>query len=297
MATTTPYVLGTGDDELARLGLQHQLWSDAAHAAWRTARIGPGQTWLDVGCGPGYAAFDLAQFVTGSGRVVAIDESAAFIGFAQEQARVRGLSNLTFAMSDAMNLASCPAVKAHDRAVSAGFGSSLHGPYGGFDGAYIRWVLCFLSQPELVLRELAKVTKQGGCVVVQDYFNYTAMTMAPRSAAFAKAVAATAATWRERGGDPDVMGRLPALLAGAGFAVRHLAVHARIARGSASGPPDSMFHWMASWWRIYAPKLVELGTLGAGDCAELLADIARAEQSDTEFVACPTVYEIVAERV
>ena len=34
MAQQTPYVLGTGDDELQRLGLQHRLWSDALQLAW-----------------------------------------------------------------------------------------------------------------------------------------------------------------------------------------------------------------------------------------------------------------------
>ncbi|MFY9341712.1 MAG: methyltransferase domain-containing protein, partial [Planctomycetota bacterium] len=70
------YVLGTGADELSRLGLQHRLWSDAAHQAWQRACIRPGQRVLDVGCGPGYAAFDLAQIVTAVGAVVGVDESA-----------------------------------------------------------------------------------------------------------------------------------------------------------------------------------------------------------------------------
>jgi len=297
MATPAPYVLGTGDDELARLGLQHQLWSDAAHTAWRLARIGPGQSWLDVGCGPGYASFDLAQFVTSSGHVVAVDESKPFIEFAREQARVRGQSNLTLAVADVTRLSECPEVHAHNLAASAGFGSSLHSEYGGFDGAYIRWVLCFLKHPESVLRDLAKLTKKGGHVVIHDYFNYTSMTMAPRRKAFSKAVAATAESWRERGGDPDVMARVPAMLADAGFSVRHLNIHARLARGSSTAQPDSMYHWMANWWRTYAPKLVGMGKLTQADCDELLADVDQVERSDTDFVACPTVYEIVAERV
>ena len=297
MATSAPYVLGTGDDELARLGLQHQLWSDAAHAAWRLARIGPKQSWLDVGCGPGYASFDLAHFVAHTGHVVAVDESIPFIDFARDQSRLRGQSNLTFAVADVTRLTECHEVQAHNLAVSAGFGSGLHSQYGGFDGAYIRWVLCFLKRPELVLRELAKLIKQGGQLVIHDYFNYTSMTMAPRRSAFDKAVAATAESWRERGGDPDIMAHIPTMLATAGFTVRHLNIHARIARGSSTGQPDSMYHWMANWWRTYAPKLVTMGRLTQADCDELLADIAQVERSDTDFVVCPTVYEIVAERV
>ncbi|MEQ1634790.1 MAG: SAM-dependent methyltransferase, partial [Planctomycetota bacterium] len=63
------YVLGTGSDELTRLSQQHRLWSNTAHEAWLAARIAPGHRVLDVGCGPGYAAFDLASLVTARGAV------------------------------------------------------------------------------------------------------------------------------------------------------------------------------------------------------------------------------------
>ena len=92
--TGKPYVLGTGEDELARLGLQHRLWADAAHVAWKKAGIYGGQRVLDVGCGPGYAAFDLAQLVTPRGRVIGIDESPNFIEHLNAQAAARGLTQL-----------------------------------------------------------------------------------------------------------------------------------------------------------------------------------------------------------
>jgi len=79
---SSEYILGTGADELDRLALQARLWSDAAHNLWRMARIQPGSHVLDVGCGPGYAAFDLAQLVTRRGRVIGLDESANFVAYA-----------------------------------------------------------------------------------------------------------------------------------------------------------------------------------------------------------------------
>ena len=38
----TDYVLGTHDDEIARLGLQHRVWRDAVTAAWQRAGITEG---------------------------------------------------------------------------------------------------------------------------------------------------------------------------------------------------------------------------------------------------------------
>ncbi len=40
--TRNEYVLGTDEAELTRLGLQHRLWGDAAHALWRRGGIVPG---------------------------------------------------------------------------------------------------------------------------------------------------------------------------------------------------------------------------------------------------------------
>src|SRR4029077_1636950 len=61
MTAELEYVLGTADAEIRRLGMQHAVWrSDATHA-WRVAGFRPGSTIIDVGCGPGFAALDLAE--------------------------------------------------------------------------------------------------------------------------------------------------------------------------------------------------------------------------------------------
>ena len=94
------YVLGTNQAELERLGLQHRLWSDAAHALWRKAGIQPGSRVLDIGCGPGFATFDLAQIVGAAspnvspGGVLAVDESQPYLDHLLAQSRSRGLTNV-----------------------------------------------------------------------------------------------------------------------------------------------------------------------------------------------------------
>ncbi|MEO6597752.1 MAG: methyltransferase domain-containing protein [Planctomycetota bacterium] len=267
------YVLGTGSDELTRLGLQNRLWSDAALAAWKRAGIAPGQRVLDVGCGPGYASFDLAQIVTSSGAVVGIDESAAFVAHAREQAKGRMQPQLTAVQGD---------VQCFD---AAQVGAKP------FDLAYARWVLCFVRDPAAVVRNVAARLRPGGHFVVHDYFNYGSMTMAPRRRSHDLAVAATMAAWRDNGGDPDVVGRLPGLMAEHGLQIVHLDVHQRIARGT-----DSMFAWPDTWWRTFAPKLVAMGRLEQADCDELLADLTVVRRSGTDFVQCPPVYELIGQK-
>jgi ubiquinone/menaquinone biosynthesis C-methylase UbiE len=74
------YVLGTNDDELARLGLQHRVWRDTVLATWSAAGISVGSRVLDVGAGPGYATLDLAQTVGPTGKVVALERSVSLRG-------------------------------------------------------------------------------------------------------------------------------------------------------------------------------------------------------------------------
>src|SRR5437764_4846854 len=92
--STDDYVLGTHDEELARLGLQHRVWRSRALDAWRRAGFTAGQTLLDVGCGPGYATLDLAEIAGASGRVVALDKSARFLDALRSAAVRHGPPNL-----------------------------------------------------------------------------------------------------------------------------------------------------------------------------------------------------------
>jgi len=116
------YVLGTRDDEIARLGLQHRVWRPRALDAWRRAGFSVGQTLLDVGCGPGFAALDLAEIVGPSGKVLAIDRSRRFLDATVAGCRQRGLHNVAPIELD-LDEGTLPAIEA--------------------DGAWCRWALAF----------------------------------------------------------------------------------------------------------------------------------------------------------
>lgn len=277
------YVLGTGLDELARLGLQHRLWSDATCEAWKRAGFALGSRVLDVGCGPGHASMDLGQLVGPEGRVVGVDESAAFIEHLNEQARVRGLGQVSGAVGDVQRLGDVAEVRRDS---------------GGFDGAYARWVLCFVAEPSRVIEGVAGALKRGGVFVVHDYFNYTSMTAGPRETWHDALVSATAASWRTRGGDPDVCARLPRLFDEAGMEVIDLRVHQRIARGGEDhfGRRDPMLAWITSWWRTFAPKLAAMGLITSDQHRAAMEGLAKAERDPHVFFVCPPVFEVVGRK-
>jgi len=252
------------------------LWADAAHSLWKLGGIRLGQRVLDVGCGPGYAALELAQMVGRKGRVLGVDESAGFIEHLNQQARTRHQPNCSGVVGDVQRLREA-------------MGQAPPGAAGPFDLAYARWVLCFVPDPEAVVAGVAAALKPGGRFCVNDYFNYTLMTMAPRRASHDKAVAAAVKSFKARGGDPDVVGRLPRLLVKHGFRVDHIGVHQRLARGR-----DSIFDWADIWWRTYTPKLVQMGHLTQADQDELFHDLAEIETSEADFIMLPPVFEVVA---
>lgn len=268
------YVLGTGRDELERLQLQHRLWSDVAVSAWRKAGIKRGQTILDVGCGPGFASFDLAELVTSQGKVIALDESEDFVAHVNEQSAVRR----------------SPQLKGYVHDVHA-LNSATFVPDASVDLAYARWVLCFVADPESVIEGIVSKLRPGGHVVIHEYFNYEVMTTAPRRPAIDKAIAATAASWRARGGDPDVGARLPRALGRLGMSVRSVEAHQRIAR-----PGESMFEWPETWWRTYTPKLVGMGLLSEQEAQETLDELTAMARESNDFWICPAVLEIVARK-
>jgi ubiquinone/menaquinone biosynthesis C-methylase UbiE len=270
MPEAKEYVLGTHDAEFERLGLQGRLWADAAHRAWMRAGIASGQRVLDLGCGPGFASFDLGQLVGQNGEVVGVDESAGFVEAANAGASGRGLRHVRARTGDVQSL------------------GNLGEP---FDLAWARWVLCFVPRPEAVVAEAARALKPGGRFVVFDYFNYTSMTCAPKAASYARIVEATARSWRARGGDPDIVGRLPAMLERAGFELEHLEVHQRHAR-----PGETMWQWAATWWRNYVPRLLEMGEITKAECDAFNHDFDALERSTSGFVVMPPVWEVVARK-
>jgi ubiquinone/menaquinone biosynthesis C-methylase UbiE len=265
------YVLGTDTDEAWRLGLQHRLWAAQAHGVWERCGIQPGQTIIDLGCGPGHAAMDLAQLVGSTGRVLALDESAFYLKLLNDDAKARKLSNITRILGNAEEAA------------------TLLGDFKGHvDAVYARWLLCFVPEPEKVVSAVASLLKPGGRFIVQDYFNYEAMTLAPRRPIFTKVVQAVAASWRARGGDPDIVARLPEIFRQHGLKVEHMESRERVAR-----PGSSLWHWPETFFRNYVPKLVTSGFLSVDDMAAFKEEWARASANPDSFLLTPTVFDVV----
>ncbi len=265
------YVLGTDDEELKRLGVQHLIWRPRVMDAWRRAGFNAGQHILDVGCGPGYATVDLGSIVGGEGRVTAVDRSPRFLTHAARAVETAGLDNVDFAERD-LDASPLPAVQA--------------------DGAWCRWVFCFVSKPRELLRSIGASMKPGGKLVVYEYFDYATWKLIPRSVAFEKFVDAVMKSWRHTGGEPNIAIDLVSWLPEEGFEIVELRPHVDVV-----SPVDSIWQWPSSFVEVGLARLVELGHLTEEESNSARRAFADAEANPDSRLITPAVLEIIARRV
>lgn len=270
MSGSREYVLGTHDAEVVRLGLQHRLWSEQAFACWLRAGIGPGSVVLDVGSGPGHTAFDLVSLVAPAGRVIAVDESERFLDFVRRRAQAQGVTAIETRAEDVQEMRVEP---------------------GSVDVAYARWVLCFVPRPEAVIARVARALKPGGVFAVQDYVDWQALALSPRSEAFERVMPAVGESWRAHGGDTRIGRRLPAMMRAAGLRVEEIRPLQRIAR-----PREPLWQWPTSFFSNFIPLLVERGLVSPEDQRAFEREWKERSADPDAFFWTPPMVEIIARR-
>lgn len=141
------YALGSSQGESARL--QRQAEELAADSAALLDRVGlrPGQSAIDLGCGPRGVLDMLAGRVAPAGRVVGLDSDPAHAAMAAEFAAGRGLGGVEVVTADAR---------------STGL------PPGSFDLVHARTLLVNLPDPGEVAAEMMRLARLGGWVVSME---------------------------------------------------------------------------------------------------------------------------------
>lgn len=262
------YVLGTHDEEIERLGLQHSVWRLRTLDAWRRAGITTGQTIIDIGCGPGYVACDLAEIVGHNGRVVAIDRSQRFLDTIDILKKERRIANITMIEQD-LDEPKFPDIQV--------------------DGAWARWVFAFVKHPrELLVRAAARL-KPGAPFVIFEYCDYSTWRLAPRLPELEKFVKAVMDSWRADGGEPDIGLELPHWLIELDFEITSL-------RPIVDMVPKSnyVWQWPAAFLGVGLKRLVDLNRLTPGRSRAILEAFSARQAQPHTLMITPTVLEIIA---
>ncbi len=259
------YVLGTHDEEIARLGLQHRVWRPIVLDCWRNAGIASGSKVVDVGAGPGYATLDLAEIVGPTGKVVAVERSRRFTDAAR---RSCNLPQVKFQEADIMDAA----IDATD-----------------FDAAWCRWVACFVSSPATLVRRIRESLKSGGVAIFHEYSNYATWQVAPRKQAVESFVTEVMASWRAQGGEPNIALQFPDLLSEAGFTVTSAQP-----RVFTVAPRDEMWRWPASFIEINLTRLQTLGRVTREWADVVRREFQEAQSNPATWLTTPMVLEVIA---
>lgn len=268
--TDRDYVLGTHDEEVARLGQQHRVWRPTVLECWREAGISAGSRVLDVGAGPGYATLDLAEIVGPRGEVVAIERSANFVRAAEAACGQRGLTH----------------VRIHELDLMA---STI--PAKDMDAAWCRWVASFVPSPATLVEKIAASLKPGGIAIFHEYADYASWRLAPPCPAHADFVQHVIASWRANGGEPDIAPKLLGLLTDRGFEIHHA-----IPRVFCARPNDPFWQWPAAFLDVNLARLQQLGRVNAAWAESVRAEFRSAEANPNAFMITPMVLEIVASK-
>jgi len=141
------------DRVAGRYDLLNSLMSAGLHHRWReraadVAAPESDASILDVCCGTGDLAFELARRMSPDGHVIGCDFSEPMLDLAREKAKRQGLDRVRFEWADALSL-----------------------PYddGRFDIAAVGFGLRNFADWDQGIREMARVVKPGGTVLILEF--------------------------------------------------------------------------------------------------------------------------------
>lgn len=268
MTESNAYILGTDQEELFRLELQHKVWQSEARTGWGYAGFSEGQTILDLGCGPGSCSLELADIVGSQGKVIALDRSEVFIAYLNSLAIE---SNLPI------------------KSIHSDFDEMLL-EEGSLDGMYCRWALAWIPNPKDIIAKIVKAMSPGGKMVFHEYINWSAHQVYPKSKNLTYGIAAALKSFKESDSEIDVGAFIPEYLSAHGAKLISTRLMSKLA-----SPNTDVWNWPVTFYKNYFPKLIEMGLLDSSVAKKAFNEIEELEHKSFARIVCPLMIEIVAE--
>jgi ubiquinone/menaquinone biosynthesis C-methylase UbiE len=188
------YVIRGGVEGRDRLRILSRVMRQVTLACLVQSGIKEGMACLEIGCGAGDVAFDMARITGPHGKVVGTDIDETELELCRREAADLQLNNVEFRIGDITQGTFAPE----------------------FDLVHARFVLTHLADPARALGNMRGALRPGGVMVVEDidfrgHFSYQ------ESPALARYVELYSEVVRRKGADPNIGPRVPSLLTDAGF--------------------------------------------------------------------------------
>lgn len=210
---------------------------------------------LEVGCGTGAVTRALARRDDFHGTVLGVDQSHTFIEAANRYSLFENISHrVEFMVGDA---------------------HMLDLPTNAFDAVIAHTLISHVAQPMMVLREMARVAKPGGTVVIFDG-DYASLTYAYPDHAFGHRMDAALADATFN--NPRVMRDLPRLLPELGLNISDAWGEAVVEIGSGS--------YFRSFAETYASYVIQSGMISEDSVSAWMTTQRQAMESGTFFASC-----------
>ncbi|MFO0993079.1 MAG: methyltransferase domain-containing protein [Hyphomicrobiales bacterium] len=261
------YIIRGGEKGRQRLGILSRILAASTNAL--LDRVGPieGAQIIDMGCGGGDVALELARRAGPHGHVWGYDLDSRILELARSEAEDAGQSNVTFAEVDIAGV----------------------WPRRAASIIYARFILTHVPDPAAVVGRAWKALSPGGTMIVED-IDMEGRFWDPPVAALTRMTELYMEAARRRGCDPTIGRRLVRLLGHAGFEN----VESNLVQPF--GRAGDIKELAKLDFANIADAIVSLGLLGRAEADALAAQVnAYAERSDTT-ISLPRVFQVVARK-
>jgi len=240
------YPLGSSQGESARLQRQaDELAADSA-ALLDKVGLGPGQSAIDLGCGPRGVLDLLAERVSPGGRVVGLDADPVHTAMAVEFAAERRLSGVEIMTADAL---------------STGL------PSGSFDLVHARTLFINVPEPAGLAAEMARLARPGRWVAAAEPDTEHALCYPPHPA-FDRVSEIFRVVFSRNGADVRIGRRVPELFRQAGLTDVEVEAKAQM-----YPPGNSRRTVRLDLVRAMRPMVLEMGVATEAELDELDAEL------------------------
>jgi SAM-dependent methyltransferase len=258
------YTLGSNPDETARLRRQSEELRPYAEELLARIGLRPGQSAIDLGCGPAGILDLLAAAVGPRGRVIGVDADPVHAAMAHELA----LTGVEIITADARQ-------------------TGL--PADSFDLVHARMLLAPIGDPEDVVAEMTRLARPGGWVASQEPDVEHALCF-PAVPAWDRLIELFRASHRQLGADPCIGRRTAGLFRDAGLVDIEVTAYSPVfpvGHSRRTVLPDLL--------RDVGPAIQDLGLADQAELNEL-DHAVRAHLADPHVIVIPHLLFVVAGR-